>query len=1301
MSLSNTSLPKPKNWQDFESHTRVLFACVLNDPNTQKNGRSGQKQNGVDVYGYRDKRVDCLVGVQCKKKFETQVTEEELRAEVENAKTFNPPLSEFILITTAPRDQKIQEVGRIVTAELAKTDHPIHVSVWGWEDVEEHASRHEAAWKEFDPTYTPYAERGFQKLELQIEKVARSLDRVTNETRSPIPSQTEVIVDQRDNDTLRHGQITAFQKLIDEGHAQAALAQLLKLRNDDWSSASRSERYRILVGIASAELKLGRYGEAGTKLLEAYAECPEHKNAQINRAKGYLLKNDHKEAAKLAREMLAHSDTNSDAAGILIQALIADGTCDDPVGQIPVALYETEEVLIARICFQRSRNISSWTTLAKTASNKFPENRLLKLFAAEGTLDELIRSNRDAIAGGILQTVSSAELNNAVAELYSQSRDAIDKGYALLPSAAQNAALALRFADNIAKAKEILDAALTQYPDDESLRLQRAIIALSENDPLGALKTLPNSPSNPESISLVANALVATNRLDEALALLDATEESSFPRHVKTGLLSARLIAYVKRGERQLAIDTIAQRVVAEPHNLSFRALQIRTHRMVADEKGATKAFEDALQVVTDQTSLRSRLELSFEARRLGRDDAVVNLLKGRVAIDRENEALHNLIAAAIDSRRWVTAREIFSSISQELQDRDWFKKAEAILAINTGDIKVDEKIARYLKQCPNDVEMLLVRIGIWQRSGRDGDIRNLLQRIDLTKLEGRPEHRIRLAAWIVHYGEPARGLQYAYKVLMNNWNVPQAHLSYQGLIFLNDNIGAAMPSAATAAENTVVCLETDSGERKYRIEKEHYTFFENERLDPGSDLGALLIGKQPGETFNPQDRIGSQAFKIRWIKPTYLDLFHCSLEQFNERFPRVEGLMRFTFDPDAPDPLEDMRAITKARAEADQRILDEYRSKSIPLAFAAALVGKDPLDARGGLPTVGVNFQVCHGTLPEREEAVRRIKQHDRKGCILDAITLSIIHRLGIEKSVTAVCGPIHTTQSVIDLFAFRAFEAKQNVGKKQGYIGWRNDRMVFEEFSEEFLKNAAEQRAKELSWVRSAVAVVPAMPKKDFLPETRIIMGKVGHIVCDTAIAADGNGLLLLSEDMGFRIWSAATFQLQSAWLQPVLILARDNGHINTSEYCEAVNTLALSGHTYTSLDHNCLLYQSRKSNFAVTSELSRLLGFVGGPTADLASNSRVLSAFIDALWQECRDELKIKRIASEAFDALTRGRQEDQRIIVLLVLKQIQLRKNFMREHALGWLIGHSIGLPYLDDLLQMQKKLLAKCSWLWTT
>jgi thioredoxin-like negative regulator of GroEL len=1039
MSVSSVTLPKPKLWQDFETHTRELFASVLNDPNTQKNGRSGQKQHGVDIYGYRDGRVDCLVGVQCKDKMEEgEVTEQELRAELEKAKHFKPTISEFILVTTAPRDQKIQEAARIITAELTASDRPIRVSVWGWEDVEEHALQHPEAWKAFDPTYNRYVERGFENVRLSISELAQSVERLGNETRFPLATQTGLRLDRDDSNTPRHGKITALQSVIDDGHAKLALAQLLKLQNDEWADATPSERYRILVSIASAKLKLGHYEEAGTILIEAYRECPEHKNARINRAKGYLLKNNNKEATRLARELLANDDSNADAAETLIQALISDDTCDDPVRQLPGALHDTEKVLIARICFLRARDNPSWRILAKTAAEKFPESRLLRLFSAEAVLDTVTRTSPDAIAGGNLQNATLLEFNNAVAELYSQARDAIEKHYALLPSTAQNAALALRFVDDVAKAKEILDAAISQHLEDESLRLQLAILAFSENDFTGALKALPSRPKSPEAISIVANALVSTKKPDDALSLINETDESGFPRHVRTGLLTARIRAYVQRGEGQLAIDTIAQRVIAEPQNLSLRCLQIRTHRMLADENAANRAFEDASAIVDEHTSLSTRLELSFEARTLGRDDSIIDLLKGRVATDRESEALHILVGAAVNSRRWVTAREILASISPEVQTRNWFNKAEAILAIHTGDITADEKIARYLKQSPNDVEMILARIRIWQRSGREGDIRSFLNKIEFAKLEGLPELRIRIAACIVHYSDPARGLQFGYKVLLENWHVPEAHLSYQGLIFLNDNIGAAMPAATTVGENTVVGLEIQGHERRYRIEKDRYPVFGNERLEHDDDLAVLIIGKEQGDTINLQDGLGSKSATIRWIKPIYLDAFHCSLEQFNERFPRADGLMRFTFDPDAADPFADVRAITKARAEADQHLLDEYRSKGIPLSFAAALLGKDPLDAWSGLPSVGVNFQVCRGTLLEREEGVRAITQRERKGCVLDAITLSIIRRLGLENAVIAVCGPLYTTQSVIDLLAFRAFEADRNVGKKQGYIAW-----------------------------------------------------------------------------------------------------------------------------------------------------------------------------------------------------------------------------------------------------------------------
>ena len=67
-------------------------------------------------------------------------------------------------------------------------------------------------------------------------------------------------------------------------------------------------------------------------------------------------------------------------------------------------------------------------------------------------------------------------------------------------------------------------------------------------------------------------------------------------------------------------------------------------HRLIADEEGAKIALRDALAIVDDQTSLRARLALSFEARRLGEDDVIVDLLFGRVAIDRESEALYTLL---------------------------------------------------------------------------------------------------------------------------------------------------------------------------------------------------------------------------------------------------------------------------------------------------------------------------------------------------------------------------------------------------------------------------------------------------------------------------------------------------------------------------------------------------------------------------------------------------------------------------------------------------------------------------------
>src|SRR5690554_1219100 len=123
MTTSSAHLPKPKDWEEFERQMGVLAQEWLQDPHAECNGRQGQPQAGVDVFGRRAGKIH--VGIQCKKKYEKKVTEEELRAEVKKAATFRPSLQEFILATTAPRDAKIQEIARKITEE--RKDFTVHV----------------------------------------------------------------------------------------------------------------------------------------------------------------------------------------------------------------------------------------------------------------------------------------------------------------------------------------------------------------------------------------------------------------------------------------------------------------------------------------------------------------------------------------------------------------------------------------------------------------------------------------------------------------------------------------------------------------------------------------------------------------------------------------------------------------------------------------------------------------------------------------------------------------------------------------------------------------------------------------------------------------------------------------------------------------------------------------------------------------------------------------------------------------------------------------------------------------------
>jgi len=131
------TIRKPENWQDFESLCKMLWGEIWAIPDKiKKNGRLGQSQFGVDVYGVPKGKIN-YSGIQCKGKDDysnATIFEKEIDEEIEKAKKFTPALETFIFATTANKNSKIEAYIRKKDLE-SRTAGEFEILIFCWEDI--------------------------------------------------------------------------------------------------------------------------------------------------------------------------------------------------------------------------------------------------------------------------------------------------------------------------------------------------------------------------------------------------------------------------------------------------------------------------------------------------------------------------------------------------------------------------------------------------------------------------------------------------------------------------------------------------------------------------------------------------------------------------------------------------------------------------------------------------------------------------------------------------------------------------------------------------------------------------------------------------------------------------------------------------------------------------------------------------------------------------------------------------------------------------------------------------------------
>ncbi len=99
--IASSNVPTPKSWDEFEDITLAAAKLRWNSSDFFRNGRPGQKQDGVDIWGHDDDNRH--IAVQCTNTVDG-VSPATVKAEMANAEAFAPKLDRLYIATTAKRD---------------------------------------------------------------------------------------------------------------------------------------------------------------------------------------------------------------------------------------------------------------------------------------------------------------------------------------------------------------------------------------------------------------------------------------------------------------------------------------------------------------------------------------------------------------------------------------------------------------------------------------------------------------------------------------------------------------------------------------------------------------------------------------------------------------------------------------------------------------------------------------------------------------------------------------------------------------------------------------------------------------------------------------------------------------------------------------------------------------------------------------------------------------------------------------------------------------------------------------------
>jgi cellulose synthase operon protein C len=1286
--VAATQIPKPRDEQAFERASVVLFKGLLNDPNVQTNGRRGQGQKGVDIFGFRNQDAAHPVGVQCKLKGPDAVlTEREVRDEVEEALKFVPLLREYTIVTTAPDDAKLQRIARELTIEAADGGRQIAINVWGWQTLEQRINEHGPAMQAFDPSYGPFAKQQSAQIDKIFDQqsiVAAELGQVSQQitgivTASNLPGGSTVV--QNALEAALDAEIDQYRDVLNGGKSKTALglydALLSRIRN----SASGRILFRVKANIGHCHLLLGDNVRAAHWLAEAFAHAPAEPKAIANKALSMLLLEKYREAYEYGLNELKIDPANQWLANYVVQAVTRCPDLDDPLSKIPEPLRELDDVQAAYVDFLRHRNRTpDWWTAARKASAAHPDHKMLWQHKAEADLDEVGQSP-EFQRGSRLSPDTRAKIEGAAKILlarWDQRRLSESPAQPDGVVACCNLLAAYFALGETAAALAVAKQAILLVPDDKNL-LERAAIAALEAHDYGLTETLLPKLTESSNATLVRFQFYAhTNNWPK---LIEVAKQSELVlEHERVPMTTmGRLAALMSAGgKRQDQHDELKRILEAANGNVRAYVLVSEFATRLGHQDVGDEAYNRALTTVEKEAHLFGRQMLARLASRRGDWRAVVRLLDGHIDTYADSDELSLLATAFVNenpTRR--RALSFFKELDPSIRNQPHYAIAYGLLESKRGDLAAAEKaLEEVLSTDPKNLTALRNLFAVYLRQERSDRVQLIQARIrdlDLKTLEGSAQDKLALTHILRDVGEGKRALEWAYEIVQSNRNDPDLALGYFGLIIAHGD-AIEIPKTTEVAVDAWVKLKNNLGEQQNVLIENGPDRPADGFYSPSHPFIAPALGLKVGESFTHARQFGKpETWTILEIKHKYLHALHDIMDTFNVRFPEAKGLHRVTTEGEDISPILDE---VKTHSERSRAIADLYLEKKIPLAFIAAMTHTEVIKFASGITQFGREITTCYGNEAERSAAESLVVSHANKGAVLDCYAAWTAEAIGILPALQKLFGTLFVPRSAID-----------ELSAIQHEFGGAPGRMMTMEyhdgqyFREEMTAMQVDARGKAFAERRRTIEqyceIVPVDVPDGASDLACGLIEQSGSHVLDAAFLAFEKDTLLLCEDLYFRQIALQACRAKGTYLQAAVTVAAAKGIIDSPALANATVGLASLRHAHVALSPATLFEVAKQDNTDRQQKYGAVAEFIGTESAEINSHVRVTIVFLIQVWDLAITD-NVKRACSGIMiERLLRFRKTDYLQIIGAIRSQLAGHRR-ASEYLESWIKGHFIDI-----------------------